>query len=61
VEPDPDFKALPSGKEVRWQNQARWQRFALQKNGYLRDDSPSGTWEITEEGRRLYESMKRNT
>jgi len=47
-----DQHLLPSGREERWRNTARWERGAMKKAGLLAADSPAGIWEITEAGRR---------
>lgn len=38
--------------EVRWRNAARWERMAMVKDGLMATGSPSGFWELTEEGKR---------
>ena len=53
-----DHETLPSGIAVRWKNKAQWERQRLKTLGYLKKDSPSGFWEITEEGRKHYEQLK---
>ena len=53
-----DFEKMPSGTDIRWKNRARWERERLKNKGCLRKDSPKGIWEITDEGRRLYEKLK---
>lgn len=50
-----DLAMLPSKTDYRWRNTANWAKFALIEDGLLRDDSPRGTWEITEAGRRWVE------
>jgi predicted CopG family antitoxin len=35
---------------VRWRNRAAWRRFNLVKQGLLKDESPRGVWELTDEG-----------
>ena len=45
-----DLKDVPSQKEPRWRNEARWERNKLVKEGLLSDASPYGVWEITPEG-----------
>lgn len=35
---------------VRWRNRAAWRRFNLVKQGLLKDQSPRGIWELTDEG-----------
>ncbi len=47
-----DYETLPSSpKTVRWRNTAQWCRNRLVREGYMRDDSPYGIWEISEKGR----------
>lgn len=53
-----DLEKVPSGTVIRWKNYAQWERQRLKSEGYLKKDSPFGIWEITEEGRKLYESLK---
>jgi hypothetical protein len=49
-----DLALLPSdGVTPRWRNTAQWERNSLREEGLLRDDSPHGTWEISEQGRQL--------
>ncbi len=45
-----DFEVVSSGEE-RWRNTARWRRNALMKLGFLRANSPRGTWEISDTGK----------
>lgn len=48
-----DFEKLPSNQAVkRWENAAQWARNSLAREGLLKADSPHGTWEISELGRR---------
>jgi len=44
-----DHKLLSSGQR-RWYNTAHWARYYMVKEGLLRNDSPLGIWEMTEEG-----------
>jgi hypothetical protein len=46
-----DFELLGDGRTLRWRNSAQWVRNELKEEGLLKSDSPSGIWEITEEGR----------
>jgi len=46
-----DLSKLPSGRAIRWKNAVQWARQELKEKGYLKSDSPRGTWEITEEGK----------
>lgn len=49
---DFDCELLPARHDIRWRNTAMWARLEMVKAGYLRDRSPRGIWEITEEGRK---------
>ena len=53
-----DFEMLSSGTAVRWRNRAQWERQRLKSEGYLKKDSPRGIWEITDDGKKLYERLK---
>ena len=44
-----DLKPVSTGDE-RWWNATCWERSNLVKEGYLRNDSPRGTWELSEKG-----------
>ena len=46
----PGDKERVSTGEERWWNAICWERSALVKEGYIRDDSPRGTWELSEKG-----------
>jgi hypothetical protein len=56
-----DLKPLPSGNSVRWENTARWERQHMVNEGLLRDNSPVGVWEMTEEGRAYLEQARQQT
>ena len=45
-----DEEWLPSGNDYRWRRKANWERYNMVRDGLLRDDSPQGIWELTEEG-----------
>ena len=47
----PGDKELNNDGTVKWEKQVDFQRFAMTKQGLLREESPWGTWEITEIGR----------
>ena len=49
-----DLKNFSSG-DKRWQNAIRRECLELVKEGCLRDDSPPGTWELSEKGTSLVE------
>ena len=44
-----DLERVSTGDE-RWWNATCWERSNLIKEGYLRNDSPRGTWELSEMG-----------
>jgi len=47
-----DYQSIPSNPKIlRWRNNAQWARLKLVQEGLLADDSPRGTWKITEAGR----------
>jgi restriction system protein len=46
-----DYELVPSGRDVRWRNTARWCRAEMVREGLLASGSPVGIWEITEKGR----------
>lgn len=52
-----DYQPCQRGM-VQWKYRVNWQRTKLRNIGYLKKDSPFGVWEITEEGRKYYESLK---
>ncbi|MCL6624358.1 MAG: winged helix-turn-helix domain-containing protein, partial [Fimbriimonadales bacterium] len=45
-----DLEPLPSGKDLRWSNTARWERYTMVREGLLKRGSPYGIWEISERG-----------
>ncbi len=48
-----DLATLPKNKnEQRWRNHVRFAREYLVKNGFLRDDSDWGCWDLTVKGER---------
>jgi len=50
---DVDHEPLLSEPEMpRWRNAAQWARNSMVKDGLLKSDSPRGTWEISDGGRR---------
>lgn len=49
---DVDYEPLSSNPDMpRWRNTARWARNAMRQEGLIKDDSPHGTWEISDAGR----------
>lgn len=44
-----DLERVSTGDE-RWWNATCWERSNLVKEGYLRNDSPRGTWELSQRG-----------
>lgn len=52
-----DYEPLLSDPAMpRWRNTAQWARNALVQEGYLKDDSPRGVWELSEKGREFLAS-----
>jgi hypothetical protein len=49
-----DYELVPSGGDVQWRNRARWERKKMITDGLLKEDSPHGWWELTQEGWRYY-------
>jgi restriction system protein len=48
-----DYEPLNSDPDtLRWENAVKWARNEMVKDGLLKDDSPRGTWELAEAGRR---------
>jgi hypothetical protein len=51
-----DLQPLPSDPNLRrWRNTVAWLRFTMVEEGLLRNDSPRGTWEISDAGRKAAE------
>ncbi|MGA7651062.1 MAG: hypothetical protein WBV33_01975 [Terracidiphilus sp.] len=46
-----DFALRQDGKSIAWRNNAQWERLKMRQEGILRDDSPSGIWELVKEHR----------
>jgi hypothetical protein len=46
-----DFALRQDGKSIAWKNNAQWERLKMRQEGILRDDSPSGIWELVKERR----------
>ena len=46
-----DLDWVEATNEPAWMNGARWERFVMTKDGDLRNDSPRGTWELSERHR----------
>lgn len=46
-----DYERLASGIDIRWHNAAMWERFDLVKDGLMKSGSPSGIWEISDDGK----------
>ena len=57
---DVDHQPLASDPDMpRWRNSAQWARNTMRQEGLIKEDSPHGTWEISEAGRqRLKETQK---
>jgi hypothetical protein len=54
-----DDKDYNSVGVIKWENNAHWERLKLVKEGYLKNNSPQGIWELTEEGWRYLREMKK--
>lgn len=55
-----DYEPLPSNHQViRWQHRVHWARHSMVNEGLLRNDSPRGTWEISEKGREYLSSREK--
>jgi len=49
---DVDHQPLASDPDMpRWRNSAQWARNTMRQEGLIKDDSPHGTWEISDAGR----------
>jgi Mrr N-terminal domain len=46
-----DLETIASGKQLVWQNNVCWERNKMVIKGILKNDSPRGIWELTEEYR----------
>jgi len=46
-----DHDRLASTDTIRWRNTAQWARQTLVDDGFMRTDSPHGTWQISDAGR----------
>jgi len=56
---DVDHQPLASDPDMpRWRNSAQWARNTMRQEGLIKDDSPHGTWEISEAGRQRLEEGK---
>ncbi|MGB9683197.1 MAG: winged helix-turn-helix domain-containing protein [bacterium] len=54
-----DYEYLPSGRTIRWENRTQWARLDLVNKGLLKKDSPRGIWELSEEGYKYIEKLKK--
>jgi len=49
---DVDYEPLASDPNIpRWRNAAQWARNSMVKEGLLKNNSPRGIWEISEQGK----------
>lgn len=46
-----DLEWRESSKDLAWQNNACWERYAMTQDGTLKTGSPRGIWELSEEHR----------
>ena len=57
---DVDHQPLASDPDMpRWRNSAQWARNTMRQEGLIKDDSPHGTWEISEAGRQRIKEAKK--
>ncbi|HOP95056.1 MAG: winged helix-turn-helix domain-containing protein [Dictyoglomaceae bacterium] len=54
-----DKESLQSGT-IRWEKNVDWCRYELVQKGLLRNDSPNGIWELSEEGYKFIEEKLKN-
>jgi len=54
-----DYEHLLSGRSIRWKNRAEWARLELVHEGLLKRDSPHSIWELSEEGYKYIENLKK--
>jgi restriction system protein len=48
---DVDYERLQSPPhDIRWRNTVQWARYDLVQRGLLKDNSPRGTWELSDKG-----------
>lgn len=55
-----DYESHKSNdKQIRWRNTAQWARNKMvNSDGRMKKDSPNGTWEISDKGRKWLEKQK---
>ncbi len=55
-----DLSPLPSDpSQIRWRNTAQWAKKAMVTEGLIAPDTPRGTWQITEDGRRWLDTIRK--
>ncbi len=47
-----DYEKLPQSSFIRWENRVAWQASNMRREGYIKNNSPRGIWEITDAGRK---------
>jgi restriction system protein len=50
-----DYEKLPQSSFIRWENRVAWQASNMRREGYIKNNSPRGIWEITDAGRKWLE------
>jgi hypothetical protein len=55
-----DYEKLKGG-ELRWRNKVHWARFLAVNAGLMKKNSEHGMWELSDDGRRHVEEMRRNS
>jgi Mrr N-terminal domain len=53
-----DYGKLPQSGYTRWRNRVAWQASNMRRDGYIRNDSTRGVWEITDAGRKWLDNHK---
>ncbi len=44
-----DLNKVQNGKQTVWKNNVQWERLRMVKEGILKNDSPNGIWELSED------------
>lgn len=55
--PEHDRGTLKSG-DIRWRNTDQWARYDMKNQGLLAANSPTGVWEMTEQGRTYLQEQR---
>lgn len=55
-----DHEKTKGGREIRWITRLGYTRKGMVVAGFMRSDSVRGIWEISDDGRRLYDALKKH-